>query len=191
MFKKLFLSLTVITLSTLTSFPTFADILSKTDNISNHEFRYNEFKENLNTVEKLNKLIEVSKEVSTNDITVKNTNNSSTTDSNTTTNNENINPGYISNFTMESTAYTGDTITATGTVPVRDSEGISTIAVDPSIIPLGSLLYVNGYGYAIAADTGGAIQGNIIDLYLNSYEECMNWGRQNVSVYLIAYPGQW
>lgn len=191
MFKKLFLSLTVITLSTLTSFPTFADILSKTDNIANHEFRYNEFEKNLNTVEKLNKLIEVSKEVSTNDITVKNTNNSSTTDSNATTNNENINPGYISNFTMESTAYTGDTITATGTVPVRDSEGISTIAVDPSIIPLGSLLYVDGYGYAIAADTGGAIQGNIIDLYLNSYEECMNWGRQNVSVYLIAYPGQW
>ncbi len=191
MFKKLFLSLTVITLSTLTSFPTFADILSKTDNISNHEFRYNEFKENLNTVEKLNKIIEATKEVSTNNITVKNTNNSSTTDSNTTITNENINPGYISNFTMESTAYTGDTITATGTVPVRDSEGISTIAVDPSIIPLGSLLYVDGYGYAIAADTGGAIQGNIIDLYLNSYDECMNWGRQNVSVYLIAYPGQW
>lgn len=191
MFKKLFLSLTVITLSTLTSFPTFADILSKTDNISNHEFRYNEFKENLNTVEKLNKIIEATKEVSTNNITVKNTNNSSTTDSNTTITNENINPGYISNFTMESTAYTGDTITATGTVPVRDSEGISTIAVDPSIIPLGSLLYVDGYGYAIAADTGGAIQGNIIDLYLNSYDECMNWGRQNVSVYLIAYPGHW
>lgn len=146
MFKKLFLSLTVITLSTLTSFPTFADILSKTDNISNHEFRYIEFKENLNTVEKLNKRIK------TNDITVKNTNNSSTTDSNTTTTKENINQGYISNFIMESTAYTGDTI---------------------------------------AADTGGAIQGNIIDLYLNSYEECMNWGRQNVSVYLIAYPGQW
>ena len=191
MFKKLFLSLTVITLSTLTSFPTFADILSKTDNISNHEFRYNEFKENLNTVEKLNKIIEATKEVSTNDITVENINNSSTTDSNTTTTNKNINPGYISNFTMESTAYTGDTITATGTVPVRDSGGISTIAVDPSIIPLGSLLYVDGYGYAIAADTGGAIKGNIIDLYLNSYEECMNWGRQNVSVYLIAYPEQW
>lgn len=191
MFKKLFLSLTVITLSTLTSFPTFADILSKTDNISNHEFRYIEFKENLNTVEKLNKIIEATKEVSTNNITVKNTNNSSTTDSNTTTTKENINQGYISNFIMESTAYTGDTITATGTVPVRDAGGISTIAVDPSIIPLGSLLYVDGYGYAIAADTGGAIQGNIIDLYLNSYEECMNWGRQNVSVYLIAYPGQW
>ena len=90
MFKKLFLSLTVITLSTLTSFPTFADILSKTDNISNHEFRYIEFKENLNTVEKLNKRIK------TNDITVKNTNNSSTTDSNTTTTKENINQGYIS-----------------------------------------------------------------------------------------------
>lgn len=197
MLKKLFLSLTVITLSTLTSFPTFADTLSKTDNIANHEFRYIEFKENLNNVEELNKLIEttkadeVAKEVSTNDVTVENTNSSTTTDSNTTTTTENINPGYISNFTMESTAYTGGTITATGTAPVRDANGISTIAVDPSIIPLGSLLYIDGYGYAIAADTGGAIQGNIIDVYLNSYDECINWGRQNVSVYLIAYPGQW
>lgn len=197
MFKKLFLSLTVITLSTLTSFPTFADKLSKPDNMANHEFIYNEFKENLNNVEKLNKIIEThkadeaTKEVSTNDVTVENTNSSTTTDSDTTTTNENINPGYISNFIMESTAYTGDTITATGRATVRDAAGISTIAVDPSIIPLGSLLYVEGYGYAIAADTGGAIQGNIIDLYLNSYDECINWGRQNVSVYLIAYPGQW
>lgn len=197
MFKKLFISLTVITLSTLTSFPTFADILSITDNISTHEFRYNEFKENINDVEKLNKNIEttttdkVAKEVSNNDITVGNINSSDNTDSNTTTTTEDINPGYISNFIMESTAYTGGTITATGTAPVRNEGGLSTVAVDPSVIPLGSLLYIDGYGYAIAADTGGAIQGNIVDLYLNSYDECMNWGRQNVSVYLIAYPGQW
>ncbi len=197
MFKKLFVSLTVITLSTLTSFPTFADILSTTDNISTHEFRYNEFKENINDVEKLNKNIEtttadkIAKEISNNDITVGNISNSGTSDSNNTTTTEDINHGYISNFIMESTAYTGDTITATGTAPVRNEVGLSTVAVDPSVIPLGSLLYIDGYGYAIAADTGGAIQGNIIDLYLNSYDECMNWGRQNVSVYLIAYPGQW
>lgn len=69
--------------------------------------------------------------------------------------------------------------------------GLGIIAVDSSVIPLGSLLYIDGYGYAIAADTGGAIHGNIIDLYLNSYDECINWGRQNVTVNLIAYPGQW
>ena len=69
---------------------------------------------------------------------------------------------------MVSTAYTGDTITYTGTTPVRDPNGISTIAVDPSIIPLGSKVYIPGYGMAIAADTGGAIKGNKIDLFLNS-----------------------
>ncbi|CUN99752.1 3D/G5 domain-containing protein [Clostridium disporicum] len=190
MFKKLFVSLTVITLSALTSFPTFANALSTTVDINNHKFKYNEFKENVDNVEKLNKILknptsnDVVEEVSNTDVTVKNIDSSDTTD-------ENNHSGYISNFIMESTAYTGDGITATGTVPTRNEGGYSTIAVDPSVIPLGSLLYIDGYGYAVAEDTGGAIQGNIIDLYLNSHDDCMNWGRRDVSVYLIAYPGQW
>lgn len=196
MFKKFFLSLTVITLSTLTSFPAFADTLSTNNKIATHEFRYTEFKENIDNVEKLNETIKNTKnvedatEVSNNDITVENTDNTTADNSNNTTT-EDTSPEYISTFTMESTAYTGGTVTASGTVPVRDPNGISTIAVDSSVIPLGSLLYIDGYGYAIAADTGGAIHGNIIDLYLNSYDECINWGRQNVTVNLIAYPGQW
>ena len=92
----------------------------------------------------------------------------------------------------ESTAYAGDTITATGTVPVYNPGGISTIAVDPRVIPLGSLVYVENYGKAIAADTGGLIKGNIIDVFLNSESDCKSWGRKyNVPVYILAYPGEW
>ncbi|MPQ42210.1 3D domain-containing protein [Clostridium tarantellae] len=92
---------------------------------------------------------------------------------------------------MESTAYAGDTITATGTVPKRDPSGLSTIAVDPKVIPLGSKVYVEGYGYAVAEDTGGAIKNNIIDIFLNSSSECYSWGRRMVNVYILAYPGEW
>ena len=100
---------------------------------------------------------------------------------------------YKSVLYCESTAYSGGGVTATGTVPVRDPNGISTVAVDPRVIPLGSLLYVEGYGKAVAADTGGAIKGNIIDVYVNSQEEAYNsWGRKyNVPVYILAYPGEW
>ena len=92
----------------------------------------------------------------------------------------------------ESTAYSGDPITATGTVPVYNPGGISTIAVDPRVIPLGSLVYVENYGKAIAADTGGLIKGNIIDVFLNSSAACKSWGRKyNVPVYILAYPGEW
>ena len=69
--------------------------------------------------------------------------------------------------------------------------GLSTIAVDPSVIPLGSKVYVEGYGYAIAADTGGAIKGSTIDIYLNSSSECNNWGRRSVNVLVVAHPGEW
>lgn len=92
----------------------------------------------------------------------------------------------------ESTAYAGDGITATGTIPVYNPGGISTIAVDPRVIPLGSLVYVENYGKAIAADTGGAIKGKIIDVFLNSNSDCISWGRKyNVPVYILAYPGEW
>lgn len=100
---------------------------------------------------------------------------------------------YKSVLYVEATAYSGGGITATGTTPVRDPNGISTISVDPRVIPLGSLVYVEGYGEAIAADTGGAIIGNIIDVYVNSNEEAIyNWGRRyDVPVYILAYPGEW
>lgn len=92
----------------------------------------------------------------------------------------------------EATAYCTGTVTATGMAPVYNPDGLSTIAVDPRVIPLGSLVYVDGYGQAIAADTGGAIKGNIIDVYLNSYDAAISWGRKyDVPVYILAYPGEW
>lgn len=93
---------------------------------------------------------------------------------------------------LESTAYCTGTITATGKGVKRNPSGISTIAVDPRVIPLGSLVEVEGYGKAEASDTGGVIKGNIIDVYLNSESECEAWGRKyNVEVNIIAYPGEW
>lgn len=94
-------------------------------------------------------------------------------------------------ISCSATAYSGGALTCTGTQPSRNVNGISTIAVDPSVIPLGTKVFVDGYGYAIASDTGGAIKGNKVDLYLNSSSECNSWGRRNVNVLVIAYPGEW
>lgn len=83
-------------------------------------------------------------------------------------------------LSMEATAYSGDGITASGTATRK---GI--IAVDPRIIPIGTNVYVQGYGYAIAADTGGAIKGNIIDLFFPSNADAQSWGRRSVNVYIL------
>lgn len=92
---------------------------------------------------------------------------------------------YTKKCIMEATAYLpsdgdGECITATGLVA---RHGI--VAVDPDVIPLGSRLYIPGYGLAIAADTGGAIEGDIIDLCMESYDDCMDFGRQDVEVYIL------
>ncbi|GFP31998.1 hypothetical protein HKBW3S42_00304 [Candidatus Hakubella thermalkaliphila] len=90
-------------------------------------------------------------------------------------------------FTMVATAYfagggglNGTGITATG---LRAAYGI--VAVDPRVIPLGTKLYIPGYGQALAADTGGWIKGNRIDLCFNSLEEAIQWGRREVKVYVV------
>lgn len=92
---------------------------------------------------------------------------------------------------MESTAYTPDAgrgsratfRTATG----RRAE-FGVVAVDPDVIPLGTILYVEGYGLAIAADTGGAIRGRKIDVCVPTREEALNWGRRNVRVHIFQTP---
>lgn len=88
---------------------------------------------------------------------------------------------------MEASAYLagdgdGAGITASGIPAVR-----GVVAVDPDVIPLGTRLYIPGYGEAIAADTGGAIVGNRIDLLMDSYGEAMDFGRQDVPVYILGY----
>lgn len=81
-------------------------------------------------------------------------------------------------------------VTASG-FKIVPGAGAKVIAVDPNVIPLGSKVYVENasgcwnYGYAIAADTGGAINGTKIDLYMDTHEEALSWGRKNVKVYII------
>lgn len=75
--------------------------------------------------------------------------------------------------------YTGNR-TATGRDPA-----VGLIAVDPKVIPMGTRLYVEGYGYAQAADTGGAIKGDRIDLFMEERSQCLSWGRRTVKVYIL------
>ena len=74
----------------------------------------------------------------------------------------------------------GNGITATG---LRARKGI--VAVDPRIIPLGTKLFIPGYGEALAADTGGWIKNDRIDLCFESLEECFKFGRRKIKVYLV------
>ena len=77
-------------------------------------------------------------------------------------------------------------ITASGT-----HAKYGTVAVDPRVIPLGTRMYIESadgsfvYGYCVAEDTGGAIKGNKVDLFFNSYSECMQFGRRSVNVYIL------
>ena len=57
-----------------------------------------------------------------------------------------------------------------------------TVAVDPRFIPLGTRLYIEGYGYGVAADTGGAIKGRKIDVFFEDRQAALNWGRRSVVV---------
>lgn len=105
---------------------------------------------------------------------------------------------YSDAISMRATGYTDDYestgkspgdrdfgITTSGTVAKRDSGGYSSVAVDPRVIPLGTKLYIEGYGYAIAEDTGGAIKGNRVDLFFDSASEADDWGVRWVNVYII------
>ena len=90
---------------------------------------------------------------------------------------------------MEATAYcyTGNR-TYTGTWPVEGR----TIAVDPEVMPLGSRVYVSCEswpeidGTYVAEDTGGAIKGNIIDVYMQDYDTCIQFGRRQVEVRVLG-----
>lgn len=102
---------------------------------------------------------------------------------------------YKTKLTMNASAYDsspaqngGHSRTAIGLVPE-----LGVVAVDPSVIPLGSRLYIEStdggsswvYGYAIAGDTGGAIKGNRIDLCYPSNSQCRAFGRRQATVYVL------
>lgn len=89
-------------------------------------------------------------------------------------------------FYVSSTAYTAYCAgcsgrTATG-INLRANPNKKVIAVDPRVIKLGSKVYVEGYGLAVAGDTGGAIKGNKIDVFMSSKSQALNWGRRTVKV---------
>lgn len=79
----------------------------------------------------------------------------------------------------------GKTKTASGRLAVRNPGGYSTIAVDKRVFPYGTRLFVEGYGFAIAADTGTAIVGNRIDVFFNTYSEACRYGSKYVKVYVL------
>lgn len=92
---------------------------------------------------------------------------------------------------VEATAFynsgsNGNHTTATGNPTVYNPKGWSTIAVDPKVIPLNTKVYVEGYGFGIAHDTGGAIKGNIIDVFMPSRDAAYTWGRKKgVKIYIL------
>ncbi|MGG3466090.1 LysM peptidoglycan-binding domain-containing protein [Neobacillus pocheonensis] len=92
-------------------------------------------------------------------------------------------------MTVKATAYTASCegcsgTTATG-INLKTNPNAKVIAVDPSVIPLGSKVYVEGYGEAIAGDTGGAIKGNRIDIFIPSEHDAVNFGVKQVKVTIL------
>ena len=82
---------------------------------------------------------------------------------------------------VKATAYSGDTITSTGTVPKY-----GTIAVDPSVIPYGTKVYIPEFDDVFTAeDCGGAIKGNRIDIFMDSESQCNNWGVRNITIQIL------
>lgn len=88
---------------------------------------------------------------------------------------------------MKASAYTKSVEEGTSRGITRSGVSVSRgiVSVDPKIIPLGTKLYIEGYGYAVAADTGGAIKGNRIDLYMETKKEAFEFGRRDVKVFII------
>jgi len=74
---------------------------------------------------------------------------------------------------------------ASGYTSIGLKAGKGVVAVDPRVIALGSRLYVEGYGFALAGDVGGAIKGRRIDLGFNTYREALRFGRRKVKVYVL------
>ncbi|WP_308418991.1 PcsB-like coiled-coil domain-containing protein [Virgibacillus oceani] len=89
-------------------------------------------------------------------------------------------------FTVTATAYTLESAGGSGTtytgIDLKENPNAKVIAVDPSVIPLGSIVHVEGYGYAIAGDIGSAINGNKIDVYVPTEQAAMKWGVRTVKV---------
>lgn len=96
--------------------------------------------------------------------------------------------GYVSyknKMVVETSAYTLGEGSGTGltSIGIEPYEGI--VAVDPRVIPYYTKLYIPGYGFAMAGDTGGAIVGHRVDLFMESYYSAIQWGRRTVEIYIL------
>ena len=89
-------------------------------------------------------------------------------------------------FSMVATGYSPYEGSSVGRCANGMRAGYGVVAVDPRLIPLGSKLYIEGYGYALAGDTGGAIKGHRIDLGHTTYREASDVGRRRVTVWLLS-----
>ncbi|HEY0798464.1 MAG TPA: 3D domain-containing protein [Candidatus Baltobacteraceae bacterium] len=86
---------------------------------------------------------------------------------------------------MVATAYTASCYGCSGITALGYHAGHGIVAVDPRFIPLGTHLFIPGYGPAIAGDTGGAIKGSRIDLGFNSFADAIQFGRREIIVYVV------
>ena len=89
----------------------------------------------------------------------------------------------VRSFTANTTAYTARP-GAHGAI--GQVVHVGTCAVDPGFVSLRSELWIEGYGYAFANDTGGAVKGNVVDLFMSSRGQCISWGRRNKQAYVIV-----
>ncbi|TCP22557.1 uncharacterized protein YabE (DUF348 family) [Scopulibacillus darangshiensis] len=90
---------------------------------------------------------------------------------------------------VSSTAYTANCsgcsgMTTTG-INLKANPNAKVIAVDPNVIPLGTKVYVEGYGYAVAGDTGGSVNGNKIDVFFSSESQANSWGSRRVKIKIL------
>lgn len=92
----------------------------------------------------------------------------------------------VKTLNVVATAYWADPSWSNGNTATGVPARYGVIAVDPRVIPLGTRLYIPGYGYGVAADTGGAIVGDRIDLCFDTGQQAVDYGRQPVTVYVLS-----
>ena len=108
--------------------------------------------------------------------------NATTVSSNKTINASNSSSSQGKHMSVVATAYSGDSVTSTGTTPKW-----GTIAVDPSVIPYGTKVYIPQFDMTfIAEDTGSAIKGNKIDIFMPDASKVGSWGRKTIDIYIVG-----
>jgi 3D (Asp-Asp-Asp) domain-containing protein len=95
----------------------------------------------------------------------------------------------VKTITVSASAYTASCRNCSGITTLgynlKKNPNLKVISVDPRVIKLGTKVYVEGYGYAIAADKGSAIKGNKIDVFMPSLHQALQWGRKTVKVKIL------